>query len=605
MSIRTKLLLLLTFLTTTSLIFFLILATGLFKEDKIAYVFDSNAAYVKSLAFQVKSEIVSSKNLIKFLSHNFNYRTNNFSDTSREIFNKEANLYSVYAINASSKNDYKLVSELEKRLDNSPTYKELVPKLIAIIKEASAQEFSFRIHVKDENSSFIFATLIKSDYGDPLIFITVTKGEGLFKFVNQSQLYDSYVVNSNMQILLGNTNNEFSEFIFNQIKDKNTQGGSIEVIDPNGEAILSSFAEVGAGGLSVISNISKKAALKAVDILLIKSGLFFLIIISLAIIISVFSSKKLTKSLEELSDATQKVAEGNFDVKLSVKSKDEVGVLAKNFNFMTTEVLRLMKENVHKARMEKELETAKIVQSTLFPKNEAEFKSTKISGYFEPASECGGDWWYYFELNNKLYLIIADATGHGAPAALITSAARSAVSLLEQMPELSTVQIGQLLNKAIFETSQGKINMTTAIVCIDQNTGEVTYTNASHEKPLKIKYTGKEIKRTELGALLEGESPRLGESRESIFVESKDKLENGDILFFYTDGLTDIPNPRGQKLGERAVLNSFAKAVSKTDNTTEIINILKDDVKSFNEGSALEDDVTFFVCKFNSKALES
>ncbi len=105
----------------------------------------------------------------------------------------------------------------------------------------------------------------------------------------------------------------------------------------------------------------------------------------------------------------------------------------KNFNIMAAEVSRLLDQTAEKARMESELQTAKTVQETLFPETRAKIGPLAIAGYYEPASECGGDWWHYCQIGNKIFLWIGDATGHGAPAALITSAAKSASTIIERL----------------------------------------------------------------------------------------------------------------------------------------------------------------------------
>lgn len=117
-----------------------------------------------------------------------------------------------------------------------------------------------------------------------------------------------------------------------------------------------------------------------------------------------------------------------------------------------------MSETAEKARMESELQTAKTVQETLFPAFQNTFENLQIAGHYEPASECGGDWWYYYKTNNKIILCIGDATGHGAPAALITSAARSAASVTENL-NLEAHQIMHYLNKAIYDVSRGRVMM--------------------------------------------------------------------------------------------------------------------------------------------------
>ena len=186
-----------------------------------------------------------------------------------------------------------------------------------------------------------------------------------------------------------------------------------------------SYSRLGLSDIVVISTVSMNKALKAVDVLIKKSALFFIALIASTLLISLFASSQLTSALRELFEATAKIAQGDFSVRVLVRSKDEVGGLAESFNWMAEKVSHLMSETAEKARMENELATVKTVQETLFPADNLSDPRAQVVGHFQPASECGGDWWSYTLIGNKLYLWIGDATGHGAPAALITSAGQA------------------------------------------------------------------------------------------------------------------------------------------------------------------------------------
>src|SRR5262249_50797605 len=145
-----------------------------------------------------------------------------------------------------------------------------------------------------------------------------------------------------------------------------------------------------------------------------------------ALILALLLSYTLTKNINVLTWFAKRVGQGDFSAKPDIRSRDEVGVLGRTFSQMIDEVQKLLKETAEKARMEDELKTAGVIQESLFPaKKESEEGSIKLAGFYTTSSECGGDWWNYFLSNNEFHAIIADATGHGTPAALITAAARS------------------------------------------------------------------------------------------------------------------------------------------------------------------------------------
>ena len=386
------------------------------------------------------------------------------------------------------------------------------------------------------------------------------------------------------------------------MKAKNLPEGTQEFVSPSGETLLASFSQLDIGGLLVISFVKRSTALRALELLYRKSLIFFFALIAAAMMIAVLAASALTSKLRELFLATQKVAEGHFDVSIQVASNDEVGDLARSFNLMALEVERLLKSTADKARLEKELETAKTVQETLFPQSEAKIRNTHIMGSYTPASECGGDWWHYCEMDGKVWMWLGDATGHGAPAALITSAAKSAVSILEGMEGLSPGKALEFLNKAIQQTSKGKMLMTFFCGCYDPKAGTLTYANASHDPPYLMKHTGQKLKKKDIVTLNEVVSPRLGQDMASVFDEAKIDMGPQDVLLIYTDGLNDVKSPENEIFGERNVIKIALNAVNEGKSAADVVRDLQGAVDEYRKGTPLDDDVTYMVCRIDTAA---
>ncbi|RYZ67920.1 MAG: HAMP domain-containing protein, partial [Proteobacteria bacterium] len=346
--------------------------------------------------------------------------------------------------------------------------------------------------------------------------------------------------------------------VWSELSKNKTPEGIGELKSPGAKAYLASFVDAGIGDLVVVSMVDRQAALQAVDVLLKKSFLFFLACLSATAIIAVLAARGLTSTLSKLSDATRKVAEGDFGVRVDERGGGEIGALAKSFNAMAAEVSRLLGESAEKARMENELATAKTVQETLFPAATAQLGNISIAGHYTPASECGGDWWYYCTNGDKVYIWIGDATGHGAPAALLTSAARAVASVINYGPELPVGEALGILNRAICETSKGKMMMTFFLACIDKTTGEMTYANASHEAPYVLRNGVTDPGRGDFENLNEVNNPRLGEQIDRVFKETSIQLNAGDRVVFYTDGVVDVKNPEEKVWGERKFLKTLS-----------------------------------------------
>src|SRR5688572_26299642 len=121
--------------------------------------------------------------------------------------------------------------------------------------------------------------------------------------------------------------------------------------------------------------------------------------------------------------------------------------------------------------MEKELEVARTIQETLVPPSDTvDRKFVKIAGYFQPASQCGGDWWTYHDLKDgKVLVVIGDVTGHGVPSAMITAAAKAACDVARAVnnEDVSSTQLLEIMNRAIFESAKRKFVMTCFASVID------------------------------------------------------------------------------------------------------------------------------------------
>jgi sigma-B regulation protein RsbU (phosphoserine phosphatase) len=323
------------------------------------------------------------------------------------------------------------------------------------------------------------------------ISLAIYKAPDLFESFATPNMYNSYLISKSRFIAMrpkivrksDNRINITKFDFFNTIVTQVFPEGTTEIKTETGHPALVSFSEVGIGDMVVTAVIDKAAAFKAVDNLMSKSILFFISVVCVAVLISILASLNLTSAISKLLVATEQISDGNFNIDVNLNSTDEFGELARRFKAMAQKISSLLKSTAEQARMEQELEMVSVVQENLFPKSSLDAGPCKIVSYFEPASECGGDWFHYSLIEGRVFLWIGDATGHGAPAALITGAAKSAASIIEASPGLSSAQALEVLNHAIYSTAHSSILMTFFIGIIDIETGKLTYSNASHEFP--------------------------------------------------------------------------------------------------------------------------
>ncbi len=595
-------LLLLITLPLISLGLYLFIATDLFKADKKAYVFDSSATVSRSLATQMRMELQSVYANVRALVDAFDFNSSDFPETTKELFQKNIRMHALILYRRQDSGEYAKLAQLVK--DQSSLQKFVADgRNLQLMREEAARQGAFVGEYADipgvVRASF---RLGEREEKNHIILVVLYQADDLMNAFEDARLYSSFVLTRSGLTAIGGT--DIADADLAQLKNVLSSRATDRTADmklSDGKNYLISYSFVGLGDLVVISKVDRAKAFKAVEVLIAKSFLFFVALIASTLLISLFASNQLTSTLRELFEATNKIATGKFDVRVKARSKDEVGGLAESFNFMAGEVSRLMRETAEKARMENELSTVKTVQETLFPAAQAEFGPLKICGHFEPASECGGDWWNYSRLGNKIFLWVGDATGHGAPAALITSAARSAAAVIESMPGISPASALTIMNRAINQTSKGQIMMTFFIAAIDLEERRFTYASASHDPPFLLRRKGALFSKKDLIPLNEVNGPRLGDKKDFSYAETTIAFEPGDLIFFYTDGIMDVEDPKGKKWGERNFIKSLIDSANVGPESQKKLDQLLQRVNDYRQGSQLIDDVTMVMCEFEKK----
>lgn len=609
LSLRFKLMLLLIVTTTLMLLAYGGLALTDFSNDKIAYVYDTLLSHSVSVSRQVRSELDFVSNRAKFYLKGYNFDTGKLHPYAKYNFNSENKLGGVWVYPLMGSKTGIMDSVESKRITS--TEKQNIESLMKDLSlDLKDQEISLRLLGKNSAKWLLGLRIEDKNSGRKVALVTLVNQSYFADGIVSSEMQDTFLISGQNKVLVGpfvpNFLEDISEVEPAIIQARKVTGGKSGITElprAGEDSWLISFSNVGVGTLSVAALVSKSVATGAIQVLLVKSGFFLLILLSVTVVLSVLSSRKLTSTLKALLNSTKRIAMGDFMVESEVKSRDEVGELAKGFNLMTVEIRRLMEETAEKARMENELLTAQTVQATLFPELKFEHGNVHIRGFYQPASECGGDWFYYTKKGSKTYMLIGDATGHGVPAALVTAAAKSASRVIEEFDEVTLPRLAAILNRAIYETSKAKVMMTFFIGCFDEETGIFTYVNASHDPPFLIPNQNEPLKKKNIEPLLGVTCRRLGERMESEYKESKIELNPGDRIVFYTDGVTELVGKDDKLWGERKFVKTLLNSFNQSQSIDGAMVDLSVAIEEHRDGTPLDDDVTYFM--FHNKGEET
>lgn len=331
------------------------------------------------------------------------------------------------------------------------------------------------------------------------------------------------------------------------------------------------------------------------------------------------SMKQLTKKRTVMLDETNQVLRDSGILHYSMTGVGDIirtmhgsfyeyalGFNAENFseNFyesisiissVCTVSLRNLNAEDEKRKINKDYEQAKIIQQNLLPEHYTEFLDYEVFGVCVPDSDVGGDYFDYIRNTNSLddeetlSIVISDAASKGLPAAIqslfVSGALRMGMELGSRISHILA-----LLNTLIFKTFPYERFVTLFMCELTRAENRlILYSNAGHCTP--IKYSPKKDKFTELkptGGL-------LGIVEHQKFGLENTRLEKGDVLLLYTDGINEAQNAEGELFGENN-LKKLIKKYSKQP-TREIAYNILNDINIYSANSSYSDDMTLVVIK--------
>ncbi|MBS4034199.1 MAG: SpoIIE family protein phosphatase [Ignavibacterium sp.] len=244
---------------------------------------------------------------------------------------------------------------------------------------------------------------------------------------------------------------------------------------------------------------------------------------------------------------------------------------------------------LEKKKIEEQLNLAKDVQLGLLPSSEPEIPGYSFASVCIPTYEIGGDYFDYIPIDeNRIAIVIADVSGDGVPAALIMAAFRS---LLRYNAKLFSdpAKLMQLMNEHVSEFMRKRDFISVFYGTLNWEDHSFIYSNCGHNPPLLINSN-------ELN-LLECSGPSLNILKDTGIKSSKLKLESGDIILFYTDGVIEVFNREKNQFGLENLIRLLKLSITKEPK--EIIDDIIASTKEFSSSDSYSDDFTLLVLKRN------
>lgn len=251
---------------------------------------------------------------------------------------------------------------------------------------------------------------------------------------------------------------------------------------------------------------------------------------------------------------------------------------------------RLFREELEKKKLESELNLALEIQQNLLPMDLPELSSEySIAGESLPSRMVGGDYFDFIPLSDgRLLIAIADVSGKGMPAALLMANVQAALRALAPL-SLTLKDLVLRINSIVYKNTTPDKFVTFFVGIINTESHYFNYINAGHNPPIVLRKDGSQELLSEGGLI-------LGIFDDGIaFSEGEIDMSSGDLICFYTDGITESPSPEGEEFGEQRLIECLIEKASLNADLL-LKNIIRQ-VAEFSNSDNRYDDLTAVVLK--------
>lgn len=330
---------------------------------------------------------------------------------------------------------------------------------------------------------------------------------------------------------------------------------------------------------------------------------FALAIVAIVVIVMIATrvqSRRLTDPIRTLTQGAQTIGAGNLDYEIDVNTGDELEILGDTINHMTVSLKEYMTNleaiTADRERIAAELGVAATIQTSMLPCIFPAFPEREEFNIFadmHPAKKVGGDFYDFFLTDpDHLWVVIADVSGKGVPAALFMVIAKTLI----KNQAGSCGDPGEVLgvvNNQLCENNDAAMFVTCFVGVLDIPTGKFTFANAGHNAPLLYRAGGAyDWLNVKPGFVLAG----LDNMK---FTSEELTMHRGDRLYLYTDGVTEALNPAEELYGEDRLLETMNREDVKKQPIEKVVEAVQEDIHVYADGAEQADDITMLLLEIN------
>ena len=275
-----------------------------------------------------------------------------------------------------------------------------------------------------------------------------------------------------------------------------------------------------------------------------------------------------------------------------IRYRNEIGKLAGSVEKMSRDMNKYIEDLTHataeKERLGTELNVAKQIQADMLPKVFPPYKNRpeiELFASMTPAKEVGGDFYDFYMLDDDHFaMVVGDVSGKGVPAALFMVITKTLLKDTAEH-EYNPAKVFEHVNKILCEGNESGLFVTCWMAILTISTGELNFANAGHNAPV-IKTNG------EIKYLSTKPNLMLAAMDGIPYTNNTIKINPGDRLFIYTDGITEATNDYDELYGEERLLHILKTVQDKGKTPRDILDIVRNDLNDFVLEAPQFDDIT-------------
>ena len=344
-----------------------------------------------------------------------------------------------------------------------------------------------------------------------------------------------------------------------------SEGYYIVSVIPRDEVVLSRDASV---GLTAVMEI--------------------LVFLSLFILIVILVRKLVVNNIVSMNGSLSRITGGDLDVVVNVRDSEEFSSLSDDINTTVSTLKKYIADA--SARIDQELEFARVIQLSAMPRVFPERDDFEICASMDPAREVGGDFYDFFLVDeDHAALVIADVSGKGIPAAMFMMTAKTLIKNRALLGE-SPAEILNYVNRQLCEGNEAELFVTVWLAVLELSTGKGTAANAGHEHPVLRRRGGT------YELVKYRHAPAVAIEEEVRYREHSFELHPGDSLFVYTDGIPEAHNEENRMFGTDRMLEALNRDPDAPPEA--LLKTVREEVNAFQGSAAQFDDVTMIAFRY-------